>query len=1035
MGRGVTVGGDRGRRLAPAAVRRGAARGPPIKVASWNIGSMNGRDGEVVEALERRRVDFCCVQEHRRDGRYNELIQGRREVYKFFWSGGTGKQGGVGVLLAEHWVDRVLDAQKPSDRVMWVKLRADGFAIRVIAAYAPQSGLSDEVKDAFWATLTREVAAVDGHELLVLGGDLNGHVGRFPDGYDGVHGGWSVGTRNREGERILDFADSLGLVLCNTIFRKRPAGLVTYSSGGAETQIDFILVRRQDRRLVRDVNALTEECVTQHKLIVGEVKLDRPKVRKQRYTPKRRVWKLREEDNREVYREELRARAASNVPESQEVSELYRVLKENLLGAADTVCGWTRGPPKRDETWWWNAEVDRAVEEKRRLFQVWKSGGDKRAYLQAKGLARQAVFRAKTAAQSELLDNLNMDEGRNAIFKVASQSKKECRDVVGEQCVRGDDGVVAVGGPELREVWRVHHSRVANEEFDWDRGTLTPAAPVLGPPPLITEEVVRRAIRDMKNGKAAGCSGLSAELLKAADDDVIGQVTDLLNAVVRERRIPDDWKRSVVVNVFKGKGDAQERGNYRGIKLLDQVMKLMERVVAGMIRKRVDIDETQFGFTPGRGTADAVFILRQLIEKYAARNKELVLVFVDLEKAFDRVPRDVLWWALRSLRVDEWLVGVVLAMYEGAVAQVRVGGELSGEFPVTVGVYQGSALSPLLFLVVLEAISREYRRGLPKEMLYADDLVLIAENMEEAEDLYRGWRDGLKVKGLRVNVDKTKVMICRPGAGRRIEMGNWPCAVCGRGVGVNSIRCTQCEDWVHARCSGVGGPLAGREADYVCPPCLGVRVVDDLPEFVELAGERLECVREFRYLGDVISADGRVVASSVARVRSGWKCFGMLRALLTKRALSLRVKGRLYVACVRSAMLYGTETWPVLQDDVDRLKRAEMRMVRWMCGVRRCPGQGGEGPSNAALRGRLGIECIGEVLRKKRLSWYGHVSRMEEDSAVKKVMNMVVRGGTVGRGRPRRTWQRLVQEDIRRWNLATVDPGDRVRWAGALRLQ
>ena len=1029
---GVGEGGDG--RTAPVVGGSFNERGLPIKVASWNIGSMNGRDGEVVEALERRRVDFCCVQEHRRDGKFNEHIQGRREEYKFFWSGGSGRQGGVGVLLAEQWIDRVLDVRKPSDRVMWVKLRTEGGTIRVIAAYAPQAGLSEAEKDTFWATLTREVAAVDEHELLVLGGDLNGHVGRFPDGYEGVHGGWSVGTRNREGERILDFADSLGLVLCNTVFRKRPAGLVTYSSGGAETQIDFILVRSRDRRLLKDVNAWSEECVTQHKLLVGEVKLNKPKVRKQRYIPKRRVWKLRDEGNREAYREELRARAATNTTESMEVGELYRVLKENLLGAADAVCGWTRGPPKKVETWWWNDEVDAAVAEKKRLLQVWKNGGDKQAYLRAKRQARRVIFRAKTAAQSVLLDELNADEGRNAIFKVANQIRRDGRDVVGEQCVRGDDGEVAAGGPELREAWRVHHSRVANEEFEWNRGTLTPVAPVLGPPPRISVEVVRKAVRVMKNGKAAGCSGLSAELLKAAGVEIEGLVTDLLNAIVREQRIPEDWKRSVVVNIFKGKGDAQERGNYRGIKLLDQVMKLMERVVAGLIRDMVDIDESQFGFTPGRGTADAVFILRQLLEKYTARKRELILVFVDLEKAFDRVPRDVLWWALRSLGVDEWLVGVVLAMYDGAVAQVRVGGELSDEFPVTVGVHQGSALSPLLFLAVLEAISREFRRGLPKEMLYADDLVLIAESMEEAEDLYRNWRDGLRAKGLRVNVSKTKVMICRPGAGQRLEMGNWPCAVCGRGVGVNSIRCTQCDDWVHARCCGVRGPLGGREADYVCPPCQGVRVVEDLPEFVELAGERLECVREFRYLGDVICADGRVVASSVARVRSGWKCFGMLRALLTKRALSLRVRGRLYVTCVRSAMLYSTETWPALQEDVDRLKRAEMRMVRWMCGVRHCPAQGGAGQSNATLRERLGIECIGEVLRKKRLSWYGHVTRMEEESAVKRVMNLEVRGGTVGRGRPRRTWHRLIQEDIGRWDLAAVDPGNRARWAGALRL-
>ena len=181
--------------------------------------------------------------------------------------------------------------------------------------------------------------------------------------------------------------------------------------------------------------------------------------------------------------------------------------------------------------------------------------------------------------------------------------------------------------------------------------------------------------------------------------------------------------------------------------------------MVNMIRERIFIDGMQFGFTPGRGTTDAIFILRQMQEKYAGRNRELYFVFVDLEKAFDRVPREVVWWALRRLEVEEWLVRVVMAMYDGAFAQVRVGGELSDEFPVRVGVHQGSALSPLLFIIVLEALSRDFRRGLPWELLYADDLVLIAESREEAQEQYRRWRDGMRAKGLRVNTGKTKVLI------------------------------------------------------------------------------------------------------------------------------------------------------------------------------------------------------------------------------------------------------------------------------------
>ena len=86
------------------------------------------------------------------------------------------------------------------------------------------------------------------------------------------------------------------------------------------------------------------------------------------------------------------------------------------------------------------------------------------------------------------------------------------------------------------------------------------------------------------------------------------------------------------------------------------------------------IDDMQFGFMAGRSTTDAIFIVRQLQEKYLARNKELWMAFVDLEKAFDRVPRKEVWWALRYLGVDEWIVSVIRAMYEDATTKVKLNG-------------------------------------------------------------------------------------------------------------------------------------------------------------------------------------------------------------------------------------------------------------------------------------------------------------------------------------------------------------------------
>lgn len=99
--------------------------------------------------------------------------------------------------------------------------------------------------------------------------------------------------------------------------------------------------------------------------------------------------------------------------------------------------------------------------------------------------------------------------------------------------------------------------------------------------------------------------------------------------------MPSDWEMSIIINCFKGKGDAMELGNFRGLKLLEHLMKVFERVMEKYIKEAVNVNEMQFDLMPGRGTTDAIFITRQVQEKFLAKKKDLYFTFVDLEKAFD----------------------------------------------------------------------------------------------------------------------------------------------------------------------------------------------------------------------------------------------------------------------------------------------------------------------------------------------------------------------------------------------------------------
>ena len=162
-----------------------------------------------------------------------------------------------------------------------------------------------------------------------------------------------------------------------------------------------------------------------------------------------------------------------------------------------------------------------------------------------------------------------------------------------------------------QKAWLEHYQRLLIVEFDWDPDHLSYQPPVEVPPIPITIDMVKKAISQMKAGKAPGPSGM-VEMIRTTGDMGASMICDLAVAIIRDGKVPSDWEQSFIVCLYKGKGDALERGNYRGLKLTEQVMKILERIVDSLIRQLVSIDNSEFGFVPGRGTTDAILVVRQL---------------------------------------------------------------------------------------------------------------------------------------------------------------------------------------------------------------------------------------------------------------------------------------------------------------------------------------------------------------------------------------------------------------------------------------
>ncbi|KAK3517800.1 hypothetical protein QTP70_018963, partial [Hemibagrus guttatus] len=304
-----------------------------------------------------------------------------------------------------------------------------------------------------------------------------------------------------------------------------------------------------------------------------------------------------------------------------------------------------------------------------------------------------------------------------------------------------------------------------------------------------------------------------------------------------------------------------------------------------------------------------IFALRILMEKYRDGQRELHCVFVDLEKAYDRVPREELWYCMRKSGVAEKYVRVVQDMYERSRTVVRCAVGQTEEFNVEVGLHQGSALSPFLFAIVMDQLSEEVRQESPWTMMFADDIVICSESREQVEENLERWRFALERREMKVSRSKTEYMCVNEREG-----------------------------------SGT----------------------------VRLQGEEVKKVQEFKYLGSTVQSNGECGKEVKKRVQVGWNGWRKVSGVLCDKKISARIKGKVYRTVVRPTMLYGLETVSLRKRQESELEVAELKMLRFSLGVTRLDRIRNEYIRGTAHVGRLGdkvketrLRWFGHVQRRE----------------------------------------------------------------------
>ena len=634
-------------------------------------------------------------------------------------------------------------------------------------------------------------------------------------------------------------------------------------------------------------------------------------------------------------------------------------------------------------------------EERNRLYTLWLSTGlekDRKKFAEARSVARRAVRESKNAWFQRMA--MEAERGRNGgklVWQCIRDIQHGRRGLIPQRTavVRDEEGRVCDTPESQQQRWREHFTKVLNLQSEFDVAELEQVRqrrerPEMADPP--TEEEVVQALGKLRSGKAAGESGILPEMVKAAccGEEFMERLVEMVKDVWREGVVPAEWRDAILVPLPK-KGDLSRCDNWRGISLLDVVGKLVARIVQERLQKLAEdeLPESQCGFRKGRGCTDMIFTIRQLVEKSWEHTSKSFFTFIDLRKAYDSVPREAMWVALRKLGVPEAMVGLIRSFHEGMTAKIRLDGTLLDQISVRNGLRQGCCMAPVLFnlftCLVMERwqarlegaegvgitlhhkydqkLFRRYVRNASvrvlTECLFADDGVLLASSRTGAERAVMEYQQTASDFGLTMSNPKTKHMV----TGRLVE-----------------------------------------ERDK---------------EPIAVEGGEICAVEEFAYLGSQIAASGRMDGDVERRIVQASKAFGALRkSVFLDKDLTLSTKRRVYQACVMSVLLYGAECWTPMKKHAKKLNSFHHRCVRTILGISNRQ-QWSQRITMAEVRRRWGDEeTAEEKVKKRRLEWLGHLARMPDCRIPKSALF-----GWLSQPRPRcgprKRWRDVVKKDVR----------------------
>ncbi|CAI5441711.1 unnamed protein product [Caenorhabditis angaria] len=804
--------------------------------------------------------------------------------------------GGVGFITHKSMTPKVKEVKFINHRIATLTFGVSKrFNCTVIQTYAPIGTSNDEEIAEFYESV-EDVIRQSKSKFKIIMGDFNARIGCRANPSETFIGPHSMEARNEPGDYLASFCENNRIFHTNSFFEKASNRRWTFVSpdGNHKHEIDHILA---NGRFFTDTHVVPSFTIgSDHRLVRTHLHFNLKFVKHQEFRSRRLPRKMIDE-----------SLISTNCELTQEPppNPIIDVYYNNIVNMLNSIQEKSMVPQP-------NHSNNRISEDTRELLKLRREmDRTSPTFHIFSALCRDEIAKDHQEFATTRLVNAAM--AKKSMKKVARNLAEYSSTIPSLKSSTNRNRITQRRGIE-QEIQKFYTNLF--------KSTINPTIQRrprrLGKPPSFLPCEIRSALSTFPNGKSAGEDKITADFLKKCTEKIIGTITKCFNQIIDQCQIPQAWKNSKTILIFK-KGDRENLENYRPITILPVLYKLFTKCILRRIRRTLEEAQPieQAGFRRSFSTLDHISTIQRILEASREHQIPLVLVFVDYHKAFDSIEPFAVWTALQNQGVDQYYINILKKCYQNCSTTISPFFKKVA-IPISKGVRQGDPISPNLFSACIEEIFRatkwdDYGININgcklNHLRFADDVVLIAHNPHQATSMLNDLvKESAKV-GLKINESKTKSMRNRFATSSPITIANTP----------------------------IGN------------------------------------VEEYVYLGRQLNPPNEILPEIHRRRRAGWAAFKSIEQA-TDSMTCQKTKAKLFDQTVLPALCYGAETWTLTKKNSEALRVSHAALERRLVGIKLSE-QRERGIHQEDIRRLSQVKDPLKHIRQQKLRWAGHIAR------------------------------------------------------------